>query len=67
MTASDILHLLADVIDFLDNQADAEIDADGKVIGNAAMRLKVECQEAYAEIERMGGIANDLTNERHIP
>ena len=67
MTASDILHLLADVIDFLDNQADAEIDADGNLIGNAAMRLMVECEEAYTAIERMGGIANDLTIERAIP
>lgn len=57
--ASDILSLLASLIDFLDNQADAEIDADGKMIGNDAMKLKVECELAYENIER-SGVANDI-------
>ena len=65
MTASDILGLLAELIDFLDNQADAEIDADGKMIGNAAMKLMGACEEAYEDIEKSGGIANDLVRENH--
>lgn len=63
MTATDILSLLADLIDFLDNQADAEIDADGKLIGNAAMKLMGECEEAYTAIEKHGGVANDIGHQ----
>lgn len=59
MNATDILHLLAELIDFLDNQADAEIDADGRLIGNAAMKLMGACEEAYTGIER-SGVANDI-------
>jgi hypothetical protein len=58
MPASDILSLLASVIDFLDGQADAEI-IDGKPIGNEAMKLMGECEQAYEDIER-SGVANDI-------
>lgn len=56
--ASDILSLLASLIDFLENQADAEV-IDGKAIGNEAMKLMGECEETYATIER-SGVANDV-------
>jgi hypothetical protein len=59
MNQSDILSLLATMIDFLDEQADAEIDADGKLIGNAAMKLMGDCEQAYSDIER-SGVANDI-------
>ena len=60
VTATEILSLLAEVIDFLDNQSDAEIDLDGKLLPNKAMRLMGACEETYEGIERAGGIANDL-------
>ena len=63
MTASEILSLLAEIMDFLDNQTDAEIDAEGNIRGNAAFKLLGACEEAYASIERAGGIANDLVKE----
>jgi hypothetical protein len=62
MPVSDILSLLASLIDFLGNQADAEI-IDGKMIGNEAMKLMSACEEAYEGIERAGGVANDLVHE----
>jgi len=56
---SDILALLAELLDFLDTQADAEIDENGKLIGNAAMKLFGQCEQAYADIER-SGVRNDI-------
>ena len=58
MNQTDSLSLLADLIDFLDNQADAEV-IDGKAIGNDAMKLMGACEEAYTNIER-SGVANDV-------
>jgi hypothetical protein len=58
MNQSELLKLLAEVIDFLDSQADAEFDSEGKLIGNAAMKLYGRCDEAYQDIER-SGVAND--------
>ncbi len=66
ITASDVLSLLADIMDFLDNQADAEIDAEGRIMGNKAMRLLGECEEAYAAIEKAGGIANDIMHQNEM-
>jgi len=60
VTATEILSLLAEMIDFLDNQSDAEIDLNGKMLPNKAMRLMGACKETYEGIERAGGIANDL-------
>jgi hypothetical protein len=64
MTASDLLSLLAEMIDFLDNQSDAEI-IDGKIHPNKAMSLMGACEKAYEQIEKSGGIANDLVRENH--
>lgn len=54
MMMDDILTLLDDLRAFLDNQADAEIDVDGKVIPNRAMRLMGAVEEAYENLERHG-------------
>lgn len=59
MTTTDILTLLDEIIDYLDRYADAEIDADGRLIGNAAMRLMGACEEAYTGIEGKG-VTNDI-------
>jgi hypothetical protein len=59
MPVSDILSLLASVMDFLDGQIDAQY-IDGKLVPNEAMSLMRACEEAYAAIERAGGVANDL-------
>lgn len=66
MTASEVLELLASMIDFLDGQADAEIDADGKLIPNEAMRLMSDCEEAYTAIEKAGGVANDIMHQNEM-
>jgi len=47
-----ILDLLIDLEAFLDNQADAEIDANGRMIGNDAMKLLDRVQEAMKECEK---------------
>lgn len=64
IAASDILALLAQVIDYVDGKADAEI-IDGKMIPNEAMSILGACEHAYEEIEKAGGIANDLVTENH--
>ena len=46
-----LLDVLAEVEDFLDNQADAEIDENGRTIGNEAMKLLVEVKDAIARLE----------------
>lgn len=58
MPASDILSLLARMIDFLDNQSDAEV-IDGKAIPNEAMRIMGDCEEAFTKIDGYG-VANDI-------
>jgi hypothetical protein len=59
MPASDILSLLASLMDFLDPQADGEVGPDGKIKGNDAMSLMAACEDAYLTIER-SGVANDI-------
>jgi hypothetical protein len=59
MNQSDLLKLLAEIIDFLEDQADAEFDSNGNLIGNAAMKLYGRCDGAYQDIE-LSGVDNDI-------
>ena len=46
-----IMDLLIELESFLDNQADAEIDENGRTIGNDAMKLLSEVKDAMARLE----------------
>lgn len=59
MNQTDILALLASLIDFLDNQSDITDGPDGKPLPNEAMSLMGACEQAYEDIER-SGVANDI-------
>ena len=59
MNQSDILSLLASLMDFLEPQADGEVEPNGKIKGNDAMNLMAACEDAYLTIE-LSGVANDL-------
>jgi hypothetical protein len=59
MRQSDILALLADLIDFLDNQSDVIDGPEGQPLPNKAMSLMGACEQAYEDIEK-SGVANDI-------
>ena len=63
MTASDVLQLLSEMMDYLDNHSDVIDGPEGRPLPNEAMSLLGKCEEAYTAIEKAGGIANDLVHE----